>query len=241
MQKIWILAKKELASYFDSLIAYIMIILFLGLSGFFTWLFGSSIFLIDQASLQVFFGISYWTLFFFIPAITMRTLAEENRSGTIELLSTKAVSDWEIIMGKFLSNFLLVAIALACTLPYYVTVAILGNIDHGATIGGYFGLLLMSAMYISIGIFASSLTNNQIVAFLVALLIGLFFHILFDIMAGSFTGTVGGIFDYLSARTHYESLSRGVLDSRDLIYYFSIIFLGLVLSETILSKRNWQH
>ncbi|MBR9999417.1 MAG: ABC transporter permease subunit [Cyclobacteriaceae bacterium] len=241
MQKIWILAKKELASYFDSLIAYIMIILFLGLSGFFTWLFGSSIFLIDQASLQVFFGISYWTLFFFIPAITMRTLAEENRSGTIELLSTKAVSDREIIIGKFLSNFLLVAIALACTLPYYITIAMLGDIDHGATIGGYFGLLLMSAMYISIGIFSSSLTSNQIVAFLIALLIGLFFHILFDIMAGSFTGTVGGIFDYLSARTHYESLSRGVFDTRDLIYYFSIIFLGLVLSETILSKRNWQH
>lgn len=241
MQKIWILARKELASYFDSLIAYIMIILFLGLSGFFTWLFGSSIFLIDQASLQVFFGISYWTLFFFIPAITMRTLAEENRSGTIELLSTKAVSDWDIIMGKFLSNFLLVAIALACTLPYYATVAMLGNIDHGATIGGYFGLLLMSAMYISIGIFGSSLTNNQIVAFLVALLIGLFFHILFDIMATSFTGAVGGIFDYLSARTHYESLSRGVFDTRDLLYYFTIIFLGLVLSETMLSKRNWQH
>lgn len=241
MQKIWIIAKKELASYFDSLIAYIMIILFLGLSGFFTWLFGSTIFLINQASLQVFFGISYWTLFFFIPAITMRTLAEENRSGTIELLSTKAVSDWDIIIGKFISNFLLVAIALACTLPYYLTVAMLGNIDHGATIGGYIGLLLMSAMYISIGIFSSSITSNQIVAFLIALLIGIFFHILFDIMASSFTGSVGSIFDFLSARTHYESLSRGVFDTRDLIYYFSIIFLGLALSETMLSKRNWQH
>lgn len=241
MQKIWIIAKKELASYFDSLIAYIMIILFLGLSGFFTWLFGSTIFLINQASLQVFFGISYWTLFFFIPAITMRTLAEENRSGTIELLSTKAVSDWDIVMGKFLATFLLVAIALACTLPYYLTVALLGNIDHGATIGGYSGLLLMSAMYISIGIFSSSITSNQIVAFLIALLIGIFFHILFDIMASSFTGSVGSIFDFLSARTHYESLSRGVFDTRDLIYYFSIIFLSLVLSETMISKRNWQH
>jgi ABC-2 type transport system permease protein len=241
MQKIWIIAKKELASYFDSLIAYIMIILFLGLSGFFTWLFGSTIFLINQASLQVFFGISYWTLFFFIPAITMRTLAEENRSGTIELLSTKAVSDWDIVMGKFLATFLLVAIALACTLPYYFTVALLGNIDHGATIGGYSGLLLMSAMYISIGIFSSSITSNQIVAFLIALLIGLFFHILFDIMASSFTGSIGSIFDFLSARTHYESLSRGVFDTRDLIYYFSIIFVSLVLSETMISKRNWQH
>lgn len=241
MQKIWIIAKKELASYFDSLIAYIMIILFLGLSGFFTWLFGSTIFLINQASLQVFFGISYWTLFFFIPAITMRTLAEENRSGTIELLSTKAVSDWDIVLGKFLATLLLVAIALACTFPYYFTVALLGNVDHGATIGGYAGLLLMSAMYISIGIFSSSITSNQIVAFLIALLIGIFFHILFDIMASSFTGSVGSVFDFLSARTHYESLSRGVVDSRDLIYYFSIIFLGLVLSETMLSKRNWQH
>jgi ABC-2 type transport system permease protein len=171
----------------------------------------------------------------------MRTLAEENRSGTIELLSTKAVSDWDIILGKFILNFLLVAIALACTLPYYLTVALLGNIDHGATIGGYIGLLLMSAMYISIGIFSSSITSNQIVAFLIALLIGIFFHILFDIIASSFTGSIGGIFDYLSARTHYESLSRGVFDTRDLIYYFSIIFLSLVLSETMLSKRNWQH
>jgi ABC-2 type transport system permease protein len=241
MQKIWIIARKELRSYFDSLIAYITIILFLGLSGFFTWLFGNTIFLINQASLQVFFGISYWTLFFFIPAITMRTLAEENRAGTIELLGTKAVSDWDIVMGKFISNFLLVAVALACTLPYYVTVALLGNIDHGATIGGYVGLLLMSAMYISIGIFSSSITNNQIVAFLIALLIGIFFHILFDIMAASFTGGIGSVFDYLSARTHYESLSRGVFDTRDLIYYFSAIFIGLVLSETMLSKRNWKH
>ncbi len=241
MSKIWILTKKELASYFDSLIAYIMIILFLGLSGFFTWLFGNNVFLINQASLQVFFGISYWTLFFFIPAITMRALAEENRSGTIEMLSTKAVSDWEIVLGKFTSNFLLVVIAIACTLPYYFTVAYLGNIDHGATIGGYFGLILLSAMYISIGLFASSLTSNQIVAFLIALLIGIFFHILFDIMATSFTGNIGYVFDYLSARTHFESLSRGVIDTRDLIYYFTFIFLGLVLSELMLSKRNWQH
>lgn len=241
MKKIWIITKRELSSYFDSLIAYVMIILFLGMSGFFTWLFGNTVFLINQASLQVFFGISYWTLFFFIPAITMRSLAEENRSGTIELLSTKAVSDWDIILGKFLSNLILVGIALACTIPYYITVSMLGNVDHGATIGGYSGLLLMSAMYISIGIFSSSTTNNQIVAFLMALFIGIFFQILFDVMASSFTGTIGGAFDFLSARSHFESISRGVVDSRDLIYYITFIFAGLVLSETMLSKRNWQH
>jgi len=241
MKKIWIITKRELSSYFDSLIAYVMIILFLGMSGFFTWLFGNTVFLINQASLQVFFGISYWTLFFFIPAITMRSLAEESRSGTIELLSTKAVSDWDIVLGKFLSNLILVAIALACTIPYYITVSMLGNVDHGATIGGYFGLLLMSSMYISIGIFSSSMTNNQIVAFLMALFIGIFFQILFDVMASNFTGTLGGIFDFLSARSHFESISRGVVDSRDILYYLTFIFGGLVLSETMLSKRNWKH
>ncbi len=239
MRSIWVITKRELTSYFDSLIAYVMIIIFLGLSGFFTWVSGNNVFLIGQADLQVFFGISYWTLFFFIPAITMRTLAEENKSGTIELLSTKAVSDWQIVVGKFLSCMLLIAIALLCTIPYYITITRLGNVDHGAVIGGYFGLLLMSAMYISIGIFSSSLTNNQIVAFLTALFIGIFFHILFQLMSSGSTGIIGSVLDYLSVRTHFESLSRGVVDTRDLIYFGSIILIGLVSSQTMLSKRNW--
>lgn len=241
MRSIWVITKRELTSYFDSLIAYVMIIIFLGLSGFFTWLFGSNVFLVGQADLQVFFGISYWTLFFFIPAITMRSLAEETRSGTIELLSTKAVSDWQIVVGKFFASLLLLIIALACTIPYYLTVSKLGDVDHGAIIGGYFGLLLMSAMYVSIGIFSSSLTNNQIIAFLSALFIGIFFHILFQLMASGSTGLIGGILDYLSARTHFESLSRGVVDTRDLIYFGSFILAGLVLSQTMLSKRNWHN
>ena len=241
MRSIWVITKRELASFFDSLIAYVMIIIFLGLSGFFTWLFGSNVFLIGQADMQVFFGISYWTLFLFIPAITMRSLAEENQSGTIELLSTKSVSDWQIVVGKFLASLLLLVIALACTIPYYITIANLGNVDHGAIIGGYFGLLLMSAMYISIGIFCSSLTNNQIVAFLLALFIGIFFHILFQLMGAGSTGMIGSILDYLSVRTHFESLSRGVIDTRDLIYFGSFILAGLVLSQTMLSKRNWHN
>ncbi len=242
MKSIWVITKRELTSYFDSLIAYVMIVIFLGLSGFFTWLFkNGNVFLSGQADLQVFFGVSFWTLFFFIPAITMRTLAEENRSGTIELLSTKAVSDWQIVVGKFLACLLLVAIALVCTLPYYATVAKLGSVDHGAIIGGYIGLLMLSSMYISLGIFSSSLTNNQIVALLLALVIGFFFHIIFDLLASGSTGMIGGIFDYLSARTHYESLSRGVFDSRDLIYFGSFILGGLVLSQTMLSKRNWHN
>lgn len=238
MKKIWIITLKELQSFFDSLIAYILLIAFLGFSGFFTWLYGSDIFIRNQADLKVFFAIAYWTLFFFIPALTMKMLAEENKTGTIELLLTKAVSDWEVVMGKFLACLLLVGIVLALSLPYYFTVWKLGPIDHSAVFCGYLGLILMSASYISIGIFASSITSNQIVAFLLALFIGMFFHIIFGVMAGSFTGMLGEIFDYLSLSTHFESISRGVIDSKDLIYFFSIIFSGLVFSEISISKRN---
>src|SRR5215213_11989189 len=135
MKNIWIIAKREIASFFDSLIAYVIIIIFLGFSGFFTWLFGNNVFYQGQADLGIFFSISYWTLFFFIPAITMRTLAEELRSGTFEMLSTKAVSDWQIVSGKFLACLILVGIALACTLPYYVTVNAIGPIDNRAVMG----------------------------------------------------------------------------------------------------------
>lgn len=238
MDKIWIIAKRELGSFFDSLTAYIMLVAFLGFSGFFTWLYGSDIFLRNQADLQVFFSIAYWTLFFFIPAITMRTLAEENKSGTIELLLTKAVTDWQVVTGKFLSCLVLILVALALTIPYYLTVWKLGPVDHGAVWSGYLGLILMSATYISIGIYTSSITNNQIVAFLLAILIGIFFHIIFDVLASSITGSLGSVFSYLSVSTHFESISRGVIDSKDLVYFFSIIFLGLMLAESSLSKRN---
>ncbi len=240
MEKIWIITKRELASFFDSLIAYVMIILFLGLSGTFTWLVGTNVFVSGQASMQIFFGIAFWSLFFFIPAITMRMIAEENKAGTIELLITKAVTDSQIVWGKFFACFLLVLIALVCTLPYYITISQLGNIDDGAVIGGYFGLLLLSASYISIGLFSSSLTQNQIVAFLVALFIGIFFQLLFDVIGNSFTGGPGSLFNFLSMSAHFESISRGVVDSRDLVYFFSIIILGIISSQVMLSKRNWQ-
>ncbi|UXP31393.1 ABC transporter permease subunit [Reichenbachiella agarivorans] len=240
MNKIWIITRRELSAFFDSLIAYVLIVIFLGLSGFFTWLFGNNVFVIGQASLQVFFQIGFWTLFFFIPALTMKMLAEETKSGTIELLSTKAVTDWQIVTGKFLACWLLVAIALVATLPYYMTVSQLGTVDHGAIVGGYLGLLFLSAGYISIGIFASSITNNQIVAFLFALLIGIFFQLLFDVMGFNFRGLSGAVFNYLSMRTHFDSLSRGVIDSRDLIYFASVVLAGLTVSQAMLSRRNWQ-
>ncbi len=236
--KIWIIAIKELKSFFDSLTAYILIVVFLGLSGFFTWLYGSDIFFIGQATLQPFFSVAYWTLFFFIPALTMKMIAEENKSGTIELLLTKAVTDWEVVLGKFLACLLLIAIALVLTLPYYITVASIGPIDNGAVWCGYLGLLLMSMVYISIGLFASSITGNQIVAFLLSLFIGVFFLIIFSTLSNNFTGIIGEILDYLNLSTHFESISRGVIDSKDVIYFLSISLFGLILAETMLSKRN---
>jgi len=227
-----------LAAFFDSLIAYIMLALFLGFSGFFTWLYGSDVFLVGQASLRSFFQIASWTLFFFIPAITMRMLAEEKKTGTLELLLTKAVSDRQVVVGKFLATVLLIVIALAATLPYVITVSQIGNLDNGGTICGYLGLLLMSMAYTGIGLFASSITNNQIVAFLTALFIGLFFQVIFNVLAGNFTGLTGEIFDALSLTSHYESLARGVIDSKDLVYFLSIAALGIYLSETALAKRN---
>lgn len=238
MNAIMIIAKKELQSYFDSLIAYIMLALFLGFSGFFTWLYGADIFMVGQASLQSFFSIAYWTLFFFTPALTMRLLAEEKKTGTIEMLLTKAVSDRQVVIGKFLSAFFLVMIALAFTSPYVITLAKIGNVDAGEIICGYAGLALMSAAYIAIGIYASSITNNQIVAFLLALSIGMFFHLIFDVLASSFTGVIAQVFLTLSLSNHFESMSRGVVDTRDLIYFLSIVFLGLFLSELSLTKRN---
>ncbi|MDP4223556.1 MAG: ABC transporter permease subunit [Bacteroidota bacterium] len=238
MNTIWIITKRELNSFFDSLIAVIMIVLFLGFSGFFTWISGSDIFLVGQASLRSFFGIAYWTLFFFIPALTMRMLAEENKTGTIEMLLTKPVTDRQVILGKYLAVIILIAVALAFTLPYVITVSGIGNLDTGGTICGYLALFLISAAYASIGLFTSSLTSNQIVAFLSALSIGLFFHIIFQIIASGMKGLFGQVVNTLSMTTHFESLSRGVLDSKDLIYFGSIIFLGLFLTEVSLSRRN---
>lgn len=233
-----IIAKKELRVFFDSLVAYILLIAFLGFSGFFTWFYGSDVFLTKQASLQSFFQIAYWTLFFFIPALTMRSLAEENKSGTIELLLTKPVTNWQLLWGKFLACLMLIFIALALTLPYYITIINLGKVDSGVVFCGYLGLLLMSAAYISIGIFASSITNNQVVAFLVALFIGIFFHFIFGLLGSSIPGNTGELINYLSMATHFDGISRGLIDSRDLVYFASIIFLGLVMAEVSLAKRT---
>lgn len=240
MNSIWVIAKRELASYFDSLMAYIIIVLFLLLTGYFTWLWPNNIFFQGQADLSIFFEVIYISLLFFIPAITMRTIAEEQGSGTLELLSTKAVNDWQIVIGKYVSCLLLIMIAFACTLPYYITVSQLGNIDHGAIWGGYLGLILYTSAFTSLGIFASSLTNNQIVAFLISIGFLLVFAYVIGFLGNSLPGIAGKILNSLSARTHYDAISRGLIDSRDLLYFLALTFLGLLFSQATLSRRNWR-
>jgi len=237
MKLIWTIALQELRMQFDSLMAYILLILFLGFSGIFTWLYGSDIFIYGQASLQVFFSIAYFTLFLLIPALTMKSIAEEVRTGTIEMLMTKPITCWQIVTGKYLAIILLIIIALALTLPYYISVASLGNIDHGAVICGYIGLLLMSSAYVGIGLFASSLTNNQIISFLLAFLISIFFHIIFNIVGHQFGGILGQLAIGLSMDTHFESIARGVIDSKDIIYFASLTFAGIFLAEKSIESK----
>jgi ABC-2 type transport system permease protein len=239
MEKIWIITRRELQSYFDSLMAYILLILFLGFSGFFIWLYGNDIFFNKQATLDPFFSIAYWTLFFFIPALTMRLLSEENRLGTIELLLTKPVSNWQVVMGKYLASLLLIIVALLLTLPYVVTISSIGNLDLGGAFSGYLALVLFSSMYIAIGLFTSSISNNQIVSYLLALFIGIFFQLIFGLLGSNLQGFTGHTIDYLSTSSHFDSMIRGVVDSRDLIYFLGISFISLVLSETMLVKKRY--
>lgn len=241
MKPIWIIARKELNTFFDSLIAYILLILFLGLSGFFTWIYGvfrPDIFIGGEATLEPFFDTSYATLFLLIPALTMRLIAEEKKTGTIELLLTKAVSDRQVVLGKFFSSIILIVIALLFTLPYVITVASIGNVDNGQVIFGYLSLLLMSAVYVSLGLYLSSITSNQIVAFLLTLFVGAIFHFIFFLISVYSKGGIGDFFSMLSMSTHTGNLQRGVFDTKDIIYFLSLIFLGLFLAEVNLSKRK---
>jgi ABC-2 type transport system permease protein len=238
MNAICTIAKRELSVFFNSLIAYMMIGLFLGFNGFFTWLYGNDIFILSEANLGVFFYISSWTLLFFIPAITMKMVAEEKKSGTLELLLTKNIKDRDVILGKFLATIALISIALLATIIYPITLANIGDLDVGSTLCGYLALLLLSMTYAAIGIFASSITSNQIVAFLIAMIIGLCFHVIFGVIAASSKGFLGVFFQQLGTQAHFESIARGVVDSKDLIYFLSITSVGLFLAEISLAKSH---
>jgi len=231
---IWPILKKEMQSYFNSPIAYVVIVVFLAIVG---WFFTSNLFLMNASTLRVVFDVVPLVYLFFIPAISMRLIAEEKKSGTIELLVTKPVLDSEIVLGKFIAAWLLTAAALLPTVLYYVTVAVLGKIDTGQVIGGYLGLLFLAGAWISVGIFASSLTENQVVAFIFALLMVFVFFML-DKVVMYVPGFLSPIFEFLGTSLHYENMARGVIDSRDVIYFLSVTGFFLYLSTLSLERRN---
>jgi ABC-2 type transport system permease protein len=236
---------KELNSFLNSLIAYVVIGVFLVVIGLLMWVFPeTSVLEYGYADMDTLFSLGPYVFIFLIPAITMRSFAEENKAGTIELLITKPISDWDIILGKFVANLLLVAAALIPTLIYFFSVYSLGNpagnIDTPGVIGSYIGLFLMAAVFCSVGIFSSSLTRNQIVAFISGAFLCYLLFSGFESVSALNVWSENALFiKQLGLLDHYESLSRGLIDSRDVIYFFSAIFILLSLTKLILGSRKW--
>jgi ABC-2 type transport system permease protein len=235
MNNILTIYKKELKSYFYSPVAYIVIVVFLIITG---WFFTSSLFVAGVISMRNVFDIIPFIFLFFIPAISMRTFSEEKKAGTIELLLTKPITDFDIVLGKFFSTLTLAALTMVPTLLYAISLKFLGPIDIGSIISAYIGLLLMSGIYISIGIFSSSLTENQVVAFIISFLIIFVLFMLNKILMFVPTPLVS-IIEYISTDYHFSSITRGVIDTKDLIYYFSGVYIMLLLTKTSLEGRKW--
>jgi ABC-2 type transport system permease protein len=235
MNNILTIFRKELRSYFSSPVAYIVLAVFLIITG---WFFTSNLFLGGVVTMRNVFDIIPFIFLFFIPAITMRSFAEEKKTGTIELLLTKPITDLDIVVGKFLAALALTAVALLFTWIYVISLSFIGKLDFGAVTGAYLGLLLMAGVYISIGIFASSLTHNQVVAFIISFLIVFALFMLNKVLIFLPSG-LASIFEYLSIDYHFGNIARGVLDSRNLIYYFSGILIFILLTKTSLESRRW--
>ncbi len=240
------LYKKELSAFFSSVTGYLIIIVFLILTGLLLWVFKSSFNILDYkyAGLDGLFLLGPFLYLFLIPAITMRMLAEEKRTGTIELLLTKPLSEFNVVFAKFLAGLTLVVISLLPTVVYYIIVYRLGdpvgNVDTGSVVGSYIGLIFLGAAFVAIGLFASSLTNNQIVAFIVAAALCAFCYLGFDSVYQLMHGRVALLLRGLGLQLHYESISRGVIDTRDVVYFLSVIALFVMLTRTVLQSRKWK-
>jgi ABC-2 type transport system permease protein len=232
--------KKEINSFFASPIGYLVIAIFLLLNGLFLWVFKGEFNILDNgfADLSTFFLLAPWILIFLIPAVTMRSFSDEKKQGTLELLLTKPITTLQLVLGKYFGALLLIIIALIPTLLYVYTVYQLGNplgnLDFGSTLGSYFGLLFLVAAYTSIGIFASTISDNQIVAFIIAVFLCLFFYIGFEGIADVISSNT---VEQLGMNAHYKSMSRGVLDTRDLMYFLSITILFIALTKFNIKKQ----
>ena len=234
MQQSLHILSKEFKDYFISPIAYIVISIFLVVTG---WFFFSTFFLYNQAEMRNFFNLLPITFAFVIPAVTMRLFSEELNVGSYEILLTLPVSFKDIILGKFLAGVLFMAAALLPTLSYPVCVSRLGELDWGPVIGGYMGAILLAAAYAAIGLFASSLTRNQIVAFIVGTVI-CFSLTLISAMLYFIPVSLLGVISYLGASPHFNNIAKGVIDSRDIIYFLSVVFIGLYGSHLVMQEKE---
>jgi ABC-2 type transport system permease protein len=237
---------KEITGFLNSLIGYVVITIFLTVIGLFMWVFPGDMNILDSgfANIDTLFIIAPWVFMFLVPAVTMRMFADEKRSGTIEMLLTKPLTDIQIVFGKYLAGLSLVILSLIPTLIYYYSVHTLGNpvgnIDTGGMWGSYIGLFFLAAAFVSIGIFASSLTENQIISFIISLFLCFFFYIGFNSISQlALFGKIDSIILYLGINEHYISMSRGVIDTRDVLYYLSLIAIFLLLTRTTLESRKW--
>jgi ABC-2 type transport system permease protein len=227
--------RREVKSYFNSAIAYVVIVVFLAIIG---WFHTSNLFLANAATMRLLFELVPMVFLFVVPAITMRLLSEEKKSGTIELLTTKPLHDAEIVLGKFLAAWALVGVALLLTLVYYITIAALGNIDNGPVVGGYVGLMLMAGVYVAIGLFASSLTENQVIAFIIGFVLVFVLYMLDKVLI-YVPDYLASIVEFLGVDYHFGNIARGVIDSRDIIYFVSMLGFMLYLTVVSLSRRRW--
>ena len=237
---------KEINSFFSSIVGYVAILVFLVTCGLFVWIVpDTSIFDYGYATLDRFFELAPWFLMMLIPAVTMRSFADEFRGGTIEWLSTNPLTDLDIIMGKYLASLALVVFALLPTLIYVITIhnlsLIENNLDVGGIIGSYIGLFFLAAGFTAVGVFCSSLTNNQIVGFLVSLFACYILYSGFETLSKipSFTGGIDYYLSMAGMAFHYTSISRGLVDSRDVIYFLSVVILFVSLTRLSLSRRTW--
>lgn len=235
--------KKELNSFLNSLIAYVVIGVFLTSIGLMMWVFtDTSVLDYGFADMDTLFSMGPYVFIFLVPAITMKSFAEEKKMGTMELLLTKPLSDWDIVMGKFLAAFALVMLALMPSVIYYYSIYKLGNpvgnIDSAGVSGSYVGLMFLSIVFCAIGLLASSLTTNQIVSFILAAFLSFIFYTGFDSLS-SLGGSAALLIKQFGILYHYESLSRGVIDSRSIIYFLSVAGLILLGTKTVISSRQW--
>jgi gliding motility-associated transport system permease protein len=242
MHLVWTIAKRELGSYFSSPVAYVFLVIFLLLAGFFTFTAGA-FFERGEASLAAFFAWHPWLYLMLVPAVGMRLWSEERRSGTMELLLTLPITTWQAILGKFLASWLFLALALALTFPVVITVNVLGSPDNGTIVAGYVGSLMLAGAYLAVSCMTSAMTRNQVVAFILAVLVCLFlilagFNPVTDLLvrwaSPAFVDTVAAF----SVMTHFDGFQKGVIDSRDLLFFLSVIGFALFATGIIIRSHR---